>query len=368
MKNDCYKYLPGKKPSLLSLNDYVPGDIDAGGKVWRYADKRGKDIYSTEVLTKKTEESFKEYDRRSFPDVMSYLRQKISGSPEESGKVKEILDQTAEGLTAVFYSLSAGTEESRRVNHLTEHDWEFWKRCSRVFLVGKLAQGKLGQYLEESMKRHLKRLDMNKLSVQCFDDPKVKTISLLGCAQSGFGQEIVYVFDFGNTAVKCGRAVLGSDGYDIEEDPAIIHQDYRQMNNTIETAKQIHDEIVFAVLQTIQRRQEDCSVYEVHLCMANNMMDHEIADRGSYRSLRLLAPCYGEYLQQSLEQETGKKFAVHIMNECTGSRQSVSGMVAGGGSCDAGNPYGNRVPIGTYIFPLKYSLIFCIINKAKNAK
>lgn len=32
MKNDYYKYLPGRKPSLLSLNDYVLHDSIAGGR------------------------------------------------------------------------------------------------------------------------------------------------------------------------------------------------------------------------------------------------------------------------------------------------------------------------------------------------
>ena len=316
MKNDYYKYLPGRKPSLLSLNDYVLHDSIAGGQVYGYANKKGKEIYSTEVLIKKTEESFEEYDHKSFPDVIMYLRQKVSGSPEELRRVKEILDQTAAGLAAVFCSLYTGGEESRQANHLTEHDWEFWKTCSRIFLVGKLAQGKLGQFLEEGIKEHLQLLGMNHFSVQCFDNPKVNTISLLGCTQIGLAdKESVYVFDFGNTAVKCGRAHLTPDGYEIKEQPAMIHQDYRQMSDTIETAKEIHNQIVLAVLKTIQWHQEDCSAYEVSLCMANNLIDNEIADRGSYRSLRLLAPCYGEYLQKYLEQETGKKFEVHIMND-----------------------------------------------------
>ena len=56
-------------------------------------------------MNKKTEESFEEYDHKSFPDVIMYLRQKVSGSPEELRRVKEILDQTAAGLAAVFCSL-----------------------------------------------------------------------------------------------------------------------------------------------------------------------------------------------------------------------------------------------------------------------
>ena len=42
MKNDYYKYLPGRKPSLLSLNDYVLYDSIAGGQVYGYANKKRK--------------------------------------------------------------------------------------------------------------------------------------------------------------------------------------------------------------------------------------------------------------------------------------------------------------------------------------
>lgn len=305
-----FKYLPNQEISKLSLNDFIIcGDQGAAAV---YNGKSGKEIYSFEALSEKAEELFKEYDSREKQDIIAFLNQMAGKQPAQ---VRELIRCTAIGMAALFSTLQKGTPESRAANDLTDADWRFWKSCSHIFLVGRLAQGKLGGWLEQEIRQCMSETANSRISVCCFQDPKVTTPSLLGCARAAeVSDDTVYVFDFGNTAVKAGRAVFRDETVTIEERPAALHPIQRQ-DNTLETAKQIHDEIVSSIVNTVAWFQEEREKLSVSLCLANNIVNGEIMDRGRYRSLRLLSSDYCEYLKEALEQTTGRHFSVHMMND-----------------------------------------------------
>lgn len=316
-ENNYYKYLPGMELSTLSLNDYIIGDAGADKSVYNeIIHKSGKDIYSFELLIKETEKKFKEFSSQKNRDIVRFLREKVTDCVEDYEKVYNIIEQIAIGLAMIFYTLNRGSKQSRVSNHLTEADWKFWKNCSNIFIVGGLAEGKLGQCLEQCIGMHLSKLGESGVSVQCFSNQKIKSISLLGCANVDVGYEnTVYVFDFGNTAIKCGKAINSSDGYIIDERPIIVHQDYSKLDDNIQTAERIHFDIISYIKQTIEYYRDNQEVFYVSLCIANNVINNRIMDRGNYRSLRLLADSYGNYLKQSLEQVLRKKVVIHIMND-----------------------------------------------------
>lgn len=309
-----YKYLPGMKPSTLSLNDYRPVDLR---ECWLLHGRDcGADVYSYSVLAAETERVFEAYDGWLNGDVMAFLTEKTVADISEAAKVWGIVDRVAAGLASIFASLRRGSPESRASNSLTAEDWEFWSRCSHVFLVGKLAEGKLGQCLEERLAHHLNTLGEHGISVRCFENPQNKTASLLGCAKTeGVCENRVFVFDFGNTAVKRGRAMATSVNWAIDELPSIIHCDYGKLENNIQNARKLHSEIAGIIRETIEHFGEECPSYAVSLCMANNIVNGEIMDRGSYRSLRLLSKTYDKYLKQYLEQTMGKPITLHMIND-----------------------------------------------------
>lgn len=309
-----YKYLPGMKPSALSLNNYRPADLREYGLL--HGRDRGADVYSYSVLVAETERVFEAYDGRLNGDVMSFLNEKIAADISEAVKVRGIVDRVAAGLASIFASLHRGSAESRAANSLTAEDWEFWRDCSHVFLVGKLAEGRLGQCLEERLTYHLNMLGEHSISAKCFENPQNKSVSLLGCAKTvGVCENTVFVFDFGNTAVKRGRAVVKPMNWVVDELPSVIHCDYSKLKNDIQNARELHSEIAGIIRETIEHFGDEQPSYAVSLCIANNIVNGEVMDRGSYRSLRLLSKTYGIYLKQYLEQAMGKPVTLHMVND-----------------------------------------------------
>lgn len=315
--NNYYKYLPNMEPSALSLNDYIISGEGLNKAVYdKMIHRRGKDIYSFELLIREVEKRFKEFNGQKDRNVEVFLNEKIIDCAENSGKVYDIIDQIAMGLSLIFYTLNKGSKSSRMSNHLTEADWKFWKYCSHIFIVGKLAEGELGQCFEQCIRKHLNYLGECGVLVQCFSYKNVKSISLLGCAKVNMGyKNAVYVFDFGNTTIKCGRVMNNSGCYIVDERPIIVHEDYSKLSNSIQTAQRIHLDIISSIQQTIEHYHDNGTVLYVSLCIANNVINNKIMDRGNYRSLRLLAGSYDHYLNQSLEQVMGKNVIVHIMND-----------------------------------------------------
>lgn len=310
------KYLPDGAPSALSLNNYVVCSVASRGELHGYVKKRGRDLYSLEVLRAETKKAFADYDSEKDGDVVGFLNRKTEGSARERETAYRVVELAAEGLAQLFYALCTGAPESRKKNCLTEADWAFWKNCSHVFLIGRLAEGNMGQRLEACIMKCLAKWGASGIQIRCVSYPQVKTLSLLGCARAyGSVQDSVYVFDLGNTAFKRGRAFLGPDGYVVDEQPAVIHRDYGIMEDTFATAERIHRDIMDVILQTIESYGEDRMMFAVSLCIANNIMKDKLMDRGNYRSLRFLSPFYGSYLQQKLEEETGKRVTLRLWND-----------------------------------------------------
>ncbi len=311
-----FKYLPGMEPSLLSLNDYAADVPDGDGVFTRQNLKRGRDIFSHGVLISEAEAVFPEYDGGSDKNVIGFLNKKLRSDENDARAVCGITDRLSIGLAAIIHSLRTGSREDRSYNDLTEADWRFWRTCTAVFFVGKIAEGRLGQLLECGIASYLDRFGDKGISVRCPGNCGIKTPSLLGCAKAaGISEGAVYVFDLGNTAFKCGRAVFASDRCTVDERPAAIHRDYLSLGSSLAAAEQIHDQIVSTITQTTAYYRDDSPAYRISMCMANNIINGEIMDRGSYRSLRLLSHSYPHYLGQYLERATGKRVTVRMMND-----------------------------------------------------
>lgn len=308
------KELPDGAPSALSLNYYVVHSTAAGGP--RTAvEKKGMDLCSLQMLRRGTAEVFADYDGEKDRDVIGFLNRKRLGSAGEREAADRVAEMAAEGLAELFSSLRIGAPESRRKNRLTEADWAFWRDCSHVFLVGKLAEGELGIRLETHLMECLMRHGVSGMQVRCVSFPQVGTPSLLGCARACGGAACVYVFDLGNTAFKRGRAVLGPDGYVVDEQPAVVHRDYGGLADTRATGEAIHREILDVILSTIESYGGDGDSYTVSLCIANNILKKKLMDRGHYQSLRFLSPFYADYLQRDLAGKTGKRVTLKLWND-----------------------------------------------------
>ncbi|MGN0404602.1 MAG: hypothetical protein ACI4F1_05225, partial [Bariatricus sp.] len=111
------------------------------------------------------------------------------------------------------------------------------------------------------------------------------------------------------------RAVRQGVDYELTELSNRLHRDFSNMPDTIETAEYIHRVITETICETMEEFGEDSHSCEVSICIANNLLDGKIADRGYYRSLRLLADFYGEYLEKELSDLLSREVKVCITND-----------------------------------------------------
>ena len=326
MNNKCFKYLPDGSQSYLSLNDYIVSfDRDYNKSdlpSLRALDGiKGSDIYAYRHLADEVSSEFPAFHDVEDHNIASFLNEQLVESDENRKKAERILDRLSLGLACMIFSLKEGTE-GRKKNELTKADWRFWKSCTHVFFVGRVAAGETGAFLEHKVMEYLKYLsEFQKTKWQfptirfCCNET-VKTISLMGCAKAqGITGETVYVFDFGNTAIKRGRAIRKGEDYELAELSNRLHEDFSNMPDTIGTAECIHKVIVDTVCDTMKAFGEDSESCEVSICMANNLLDGKIADRGYYKSLRLLAEFYGEYLENELSEICERQVTVFITND-----------------------------------------------------
>lgn len=321
MEKQVCKILPDGQPSGLSLNQYQV----RLSKATRWNGCLGKDVYSLESMKKKILKIFPQYESVRDFDVFGFLQKGYSSEPE----LQSIIAETVDGLGDLITSLCEGSTLCKECNeNLFDSDWAFWKRCRYIILDGKFLYGEAGNdicsMLSQKLFRNHRSIQVLKLS----DFTDVRTPSLLGCAYGhakNNGEQ--YVFDFGNSAVKRGRARCNQGKILIDERSPIYHDDFWNLEDTMETAKELDDFILDIILQTIAEFQEHLgSSYNIGMCIANNILSNRIADRGSYRFLRMISADYQEHLSKRLSGKLSAPVALHMYNDAEAVGRIFSGF------------------------------------------
>ena len=141
-------------------------------------------------------------------------------------------------------------------------------------------------------------------------------MSLLGCAvPEPAYYNTIYVFDFGNSKIKSGRCLRIGKKLRLEELPGVLHKDFWNMKDDPETARMLHETICETIVNTLDYYEDFGPEYRIGMCFANNYLRHQVSNRGSYRSLRLLGDDYRSLLQKSLESQTGKRVSLSLYND-----------------------------------------------------
>ena len=144
----------------------------------------------------------------------------------------------------------------------------------------------------------------------------IRTMSLLGCAvPEPAYYNTIYVFDFGNSKIKSGRCLRIGKKLRLEELPGVLHKDFWNMKDDPETARMLHETICETIVNTLDYYEDFGPEYRIGMCFANNYLRHQVSNRGSYRSLRLLGDDYRSLLQKSLESQTGKRVSLSLYND-----------------------------------------------------
>ena len=284
------KILPDGRDSWLSLNEYKPDAADIPA-AWNAV--KGEDLYSMALIRKLLLAYFPELSAVGDFSPMGFIRRNY-GNPG----ITALTNRLSEGLAILLSSLIEGSSRSRQLNHLSDADWEFWAGCKHVILDGGMVKGPAANAFLDHLRACLADRGVSVKADRTLPIDGIRTMSLLGCAvPEPAYYNTIYVFDF------------------LEELPGVLHKDFWNMKDDPETARMLHETICETIVNTLDYYEDFGPEYRIGMCFANNYLRHQVSNRGSYRSLRLLGDDYRSLLQKSLESQTGKRVSLSLYND-----------------------------------------------------
>lgn len=305
------KRLPNGVPSSLSMNSFLITGIDKEDPLSEWNGKHGADVYSGSKIN----DLLANISLGCSSDSQNRINSLLQLESSVAQRIRLYLSHIAGGLSSIFYLLNTNQSICRQSNCLNEHDWEFWSTAKEVFLVGHLVEGQAGTYIESEINRHLMRLGVQTLRVSHLES--IITPSLIGCASIAYPSNPVFVFDFGASTAKSGFAFRTTDGYQINEFMPRNTPQLQNIANSKENAHQLHQYILDVILSTAKRHvsQNPARTIFVSMCIANNILNGKIADRGYFAPLKKLGPSYLHYLKDDLEQCLHCPISLSIQND-----------------------------------------------------
>lgn len=302
------KILPDGRDSWLSLNEYKPDAADIPA-AWNAV--KGEDLYSMALIRKLLLAYFPELSAVGDFSPMGFIRRNY-GNPG----ITALTNRLSEGLAILLSSLIEGSSRSRQLNHLSDADWEFWAGCKHVILDGGMVKGPAANAFLDHLRACLADKGVSVKADRTLPIDGIRTMSLLGCAvPEPAYYNTIYVFDFGNSKIKSGRCLRIGKKLRLEELPGVLHKDFWNMKDDPETARMLHETICETIVNTLDYYEDFGPEYRIGMCFANNYLRHQVSNRGSYRSLRLLGNDYRSLLQKSLESQTGKRVSLSLYND-----------------------------------------------------
>ncbi len=338
--NKPIKRLPNGAQSNLSMNSFLITGVDKEDSLSEWNGKRGADVYSGSQI----DALLSEISSKPSGNVMDFINNMLKQDSAAAQRILLSLSHIAGGLSCIFYLLSTNNPICRQANHLNEHDCEFWSAAKRVFLVGHLMEGQSGAYIESEINRHLERLGIRNLTVSRFEN--LVTPSLIGCANSVSPANPVFVFDFGASAAKRGIAHRFDKGYQIKELPQWMTPQIKNAVQCKGDAEQLHQYILDVIVSTVETQvlQQPVQHISVSMCIANNILDGEISDRGFFAPLRKLAPFYVCYLKSNLEQCNHCPVMLSIQNDAEAVAQLFADYAPNAATITLGTSMGIAYP------------------------
>ena len=302
------KILPDGRDSWLSLNEYK---LDAADIPAAWNAVKGEDLYSMALIRKLLLAYFPELSAVGDFSPMGFIRRNY-GNPG----ITALTNRLSEGLAILLSSLIEGSSRSRQLNHLSDADWEFWAGCKHVILDGGMVKGPAANAFLDHLRACLADRGVSVKADRTLPIDGIRTMSLLGCAvPEPAYYNTIYVFDFGNSKIKSGRCLRIGKKLRLEELPGVLHKDFWNMKDNPETARMLHETICETIVNTLDYYEDFGPEYRIGMCFANNYLRHQVSNRGSYRSLRLLGDDYRSLLQKSLESQTGKRVSLSLYND-----------------------------------------------------
>lgn len=303
---NTYKILPDGTSSGISFNDLQIIDMPGTNDFFRLNGKKGSEIYSAKLLNQQIEAS---YDITFCTDKQHilFVRKLISNKDNWNSKFIDILLRLSHGLTTMIYLLHRQPECFVKANCLEEGDRRFWKSCKNIILCANFLQGQIGRFVECKVNEYLSAVGIGTLKIECcFSDI---TPSLLGCSRATSLQNQTFLYDFGSTWIKRGFNHPNRRNV-VELEPLPTSLD------DFEDCNQLRDRMADIIINDIRRYGSmELMNIDVSLCIANNIINGKIHDRGKYGILCEFGNDYQAYFEEHLQKKLNKEVHVHMMND-----------------------------------------------------
>lgn len=305
--------------------------------------KSAQDIFSTDLFIQEIKNSadklqinLSSLEEKSLP---LYLEEGLeSSNPEICAAAHDILKLFGERLAVILLCLKEGSLENRRArSDWTDKEWDYWNSLKHIILVGGLASPPLGIQLKNYVEQVFQASGKHPYTIILGKDSTYA--GLRGCTTylrntlvreengvslSDVSPWVNLIFDYGQSFIKRSYAIM--DGTQVK-DIIILgktlsrHVEWDIQDSELEKkeARLLNQYFLDTIADTIREVEEKGLRIRPHivLSIANYVNNGEIANRGGYGKLRLIAPNYAEYLSSCLKEHFGRDYLFTLVHDGT---------------------------------------------------
>ena len=287
-----------------------------------------------------------EHNQNDLPKLLSDAFE--SNDIDVKDTAEDIVADFGRRLGLIVYILKTASIENRIANDRHKpDDWQFWIDCRKIFLVGGLANGLLGEKLRYYAQELLYELNIN--DIELIIGKLTSYSQMIGCARQNKGtSKHALLFDFGHSFVKTGIAIYEGQAISkIKLLPKLKSQhmcnSYSSDEEEYKDAVSLHNFIAKAISDYyLQYVNSDCSKHIV-ISIANKVENGKIGWGGCYYKLMFVSDEYERYLEKCLSEVIGKDIQITLVHDGQAaalcfSEEENSALIALGTAFGVGYP------------------------------
>lgn len=305
--------------------------------------KSAQDIFSTDLFIQEIKNAA---DRLQIPvasleekSLPLYLENSLeSDDSHVRATAHDILKLFGERLAVILLCLKEGSLANRLARpDWGDEEWNYWNSLKRIILVGGLASPPLGEQLKYYVEQVFKTSKKNPYTIVLGRDSTYA--GLRGCTtcllnDSLDDAEIIsdqpssacanLIFDYGQSFIKRSYAIMNDHKV---QDIIILgktlsrHVEWDVQDPVAEEAeaRALNRYFLDTITRTIQEVEARGLRIRPHivLSIANYVKNGQIANRGGYGKLRLIAPNYAQYLSDCMKERFGKNYYFTLLHDGT---------------------------------------------------
>ncbi len=315
-----------------SINKLIIAEMPACTVTQPLAGKSAQDIFSTDLFIQEIKSAAgrlhiqaASLEEKSLPLHLEYSLE--SDDAHVRAAAHDILKLFGERLAVILLCLKEGSPANRRARpDWGDEEWNYWSSLKRIILVGGLASPPLGEQLKYYVEQVFRASGKSPYAIVLGKDSTYA--GLRGCTtylqdDSRTGQANL-IFDYGQSFIKRSYAIM--DGHRVQ-DIIILgktlsrHVEWDVKDPLVEEAEAqaLNRYFLDTITRTIHEVEGRGLLIPPHivLSIANYVKNGQIANRGGYGKLRLIAPNYAQYLSSCMKERFGRDFFFTLLHDGT---------------------------------------------------